>query len=43
MTNKQTLTIRDNEIRERMNAIAGLADDAMTDEIRTEETALQVE
>ena len=36
MTNAQRLTIRLSEIRQRLNEIAGLADDAMTDEIRAE-------
>ena len=36
MTNAQKLAIRLSEIRVRLNEIAGLADDAMTDEIRAE-------
>ena len=36
MTNAQKLAIRLSEIRQRLNEISGLADDAMTDEIRAE-------
>ena len=43
MTEAQKLTVRSSEIRQRLNAIAGLADDAMTDEIRTEADALGTE
>ena len=43
MTNTQKLTIRASEIRQRLNEIAGLEGDALTDEIRQEETRLQTE
>ena len=43
MTNAQRLTIRLSEIRQRLNEIAGLADDAMTDEIRAEADKLGTE
>ena len=43
MTNTQTLTIRASEIRQRLNEIAGLEGDALTEEIRAEDTALQTE
>ena len=43
MTNAQKLTIRASEIRQRLNEIAGLEGDALTDEVRSEETALQTE
>ena len=43
MTNTQRLTIRASEIRERLNAIAGLDGDALTEEARAEETKLQTE
>ncbi|MCY4468372.1 MAG: phage major capsid protein [Thiotrichales bacterium] len=36
MTNAQKLAVRLSEIRQRLNEIAGLDDDAMTDEIRAE-------
>ena len=36
MTDSQRLQVRASEIRTRLNAIAGLADDAMTDEVRSE-------
>ena len=36
MTNAQRLAIRLSEIRQRLNEISGLADDAMTDEVRAE-------
>ena len=40
MTNAQKLTIRLSEIRQRLNEIAGLEGDALTDEIRTEADTL---
>ena len=40
MTPAQKLQIRSSEIRQRLNEIAGLADDAMTDEIRAESDKL---
>ena len=40
MTNTQRLTIRASEIRQRLNEIAGLATDALTDVIRTETDTL---
>ena len=43
MTNSQRLTIRASEIRQRLNEIAGLEGDALTDEVRAEETTLQTE
>ena len=43
MTNAQRLTIRSSEIRQRLNEIGGLADDAMTDEIRQESDRLTTE
>ena len=43
MTNSQKLSIRSSEIRQRLNEIAGLAVDAVTDEIRTESEGLRVE
>ena len=43
MTNSQRLTIRASEIRQRLNTISGLEGDALTDEVRAEETALQTE
>ena len=43
MTNRQTLEIRASEIRQRLNEIAGLEGDALTDEIRAESDALTVE
>ena len=39
----QVLSIRSSEIRERLNAIAGLKDADVTDEIRSECDGLQVE
>ena len=43
MTNAQRLTIRASEIRQRLNEIGGLSDDALTDEVRAEEGTLQTE
>ena len=43
MTNVQKLTIRSSEIRARLNVIAGLSDDDMTDEIRGESDRLTTE
>ena len=43
MTNTQKLTIRASEIRQRLNEISGLEGDALTDEVRAEETTLQTE
>ena len=43
MTQVQKLTIRGSEIRQRLNEISGLEGDALTDEIRAEEPALQAE
>ena len=43
MTNAQKLTIRASEIRQRLNEIAGLEGDALSDEVRAEETALQTD
>ena len=43
MTNAQKLTVRLSEIRQRLNEISGLADDAMTDEIRNEADKLGTE
>ena len=43
MTAAQKLTIRLSEIRQRLNEVAGFADDAMTEEIRTEADALTAE
>ena len=43
MTNAQKLAIRLSEIRQRLNEISGLADDAMTDEIRAEADKLGTE
>ena len=43
MTDSQRLQVRASEIRTRLNAIAGLADDAMTDEIRSETDGLTTE
>ena len=43
MTTAQKLSIRLSEIRQRLNEIAGLADDAMTDEIRNEADQLASE
>ena len=43
MTNAQKLTIRASEIRQRLNEIAGLEGDALTDEVRQESDALTTE
>ena len=43
MTDLQRLTVRASEIRQRLNEIAGLADDAMTDEVRAESDKLTAE
>ena len=43
MTITQKLTIRVSEIRQRLNQIAGLEGDALTEEVRAEETKLQTE
>ena len=43
MTTAQKLSIRLSEIRQRLNEISGLADDAMTDEIRAEADKLTAE
>ena len=43
MTTAQKLQLRASEIRTRLSEIAGLADDALTDEIRTETDRLTVE
>ena len=43
MTPSQRLTIRASEIRERLNAIAGLPDDTLSDEIRQETDKLTTE
>ena len=43
MTNTQKLTIRASEIRQRLNEIGGLEGDALTEEVRAEETKLQTE
>ena len=43
MTNSQRLTIRASEIRQRLNDISGLEGDALTDEVRAEESTLQTE
>ena len=43
MTNAQKLAVRLSEIRQRLNEIAGLDDDSMTDEIRNEADALTTE
>ena len=43
MTNSQRLTVRSSEIRQRLNEIAGLDADAVTDEIRAESDRLGVE
>ena len=40
MTNSEKLAVRISEIRQRLNEIAGLEDDAMTDEVRAEADAL---
>ena len=43
MTTTQKLTIRASEMRSRLNAISGLEGDALTDEVRAEESRLQTE
>ena len=43
MTNSQRLAVRSSEIRQRLNEIAGLDTDAMTDEIRAESDGLVAE
>ena len=43
MTNSQRLTVRSSEIRQRLNEIAGLDGDSMTDEIRAEADRLGTE
>ncbi len=43
MTNSQRLTLRASEIRQRLNEIAGLDGDAMTEEIRQESDRLSTE
>ena len=43
MTESQRLTVRASEIRQRLNEIAGLEGDALTDEIRTEGDKLNTE
>ena len=43
MTNSQKLTIRASEIRSRLNEIAGMSDDTLTDEIRAESDKLTTE
>ena len=43
MTKTQKLTIRASEIRQRLNEISGLEGDALTEEVRAEETKLQTE
>ena len=43
MTTAQKLAIRISEIRQRLNEISGLADDAMTDEVRAEADKLTAE
>ena len=43
MTESQRLTVRASEIRQRLNEIAGLEGDALTDEIRSEGDALNTE
>ena len=43
MTESQRLTVRASEIRQRLNEIAGLDGDALTDEIRTEGDKLNTE
>ena len=43
MTNSQKLAVRLSEIRQRLNEISGLADNAMTDEIRAETDRLTAE
>ena len=43
MTNSQRLTVRASEIRQRLNEIAELENDALIDEVRAEETTLGTE
>ena len=43
MTHRQRLEIRSSEIRQRLNEVAGLEGDALTDEIRSESETLQTE
>ena len=43
MTATQKLTIRASEIRQRLNDISGLEGEALTEEVRAEETTLQTE
>ena len=43
MTESQRLTVRASEIRQRLNEIAGLEGDALTDEIRAEGDGLNIE
>lgn len=43
MTNKQKIEIRVSEVRQRLNAIAGLGSEDFTDEIRNESATLQTE
>ena len=43
MTKSQKLTVRASEIRQRLNEIAGLEGDALTDEVRAEEATLTTE
>ena len=43
MTKSQKLTVRASEIRQRLNEIAGLEGDALTDEARAEEATLSTE
>ena len=43
MTTRQKLEVRASEIRQRLNEISGLQDDGLTDEVRSEADALQIE
>ena len=43
MTNLQKITLRLSEVRSRLNEVAGLEGDALTDEIRGEAETLQTE
>ena len=43
MTARQKLEVRASEIRQRLNEVAGLEGDGLTDEIRTESDGLQTE
>ena len=43
MTNTQKLTVRASEIRQRLNTIAGMEGDALTDEVRQESDKLTIE